>query len=198
MAMPEIEKVVGERITYKPVVARVSSHSQYPGNKSFGLEGIDGFWNLHPNVTDLNRNLKSPPPIGTVALWTLTTNPKRGENAKPGSLYRDVIKVEAVPDDAEPVWDGDKEAPEAQAAVAKSEAVSKYDQSEQDRRTSIEMQVIAKADGELIAALAGLKALPSWLKEADVNLIVNRYIGVGQLLAHHDYSPLPAETEEPK
>ena len=85
------------RITYKPIVAKVMAYSKY--NKTqFALEGIDDFWQLDKGILDTKPELGAAPPLGTVALWTLQTNPKRGENAKPGSLYRDVIKVEKVPE----------------------------------------------------------------------------------------------------
>ena len=216
MPMPEIAKETtdpktgAKRITYKPFVGKVTAHSSYnvPGGKQrFAIEGVDNFWSLGPGVTDLDKEFPNPPPVGYLAVWTLQMSDVTGQFAGPGKHYRDVTKVEKVPDSYvapavtaadpnAPSWTGGKDEPVAQAAVAqdaKAQAVSAYDDREQRTRISIEQQVCMKADGEIIAALMGTKAVPAWLNDSVVALIVNRYIGLGQVLAHADFTPIKPE-----
>ena len=210
MPMPEIAKQVGERITYVPHVAKVSAHSKY-NEYGFALDGLDGYWSLSPSVTDTGP-LKGRPPVGTVALWTLQTAPKRGENAKPGSMYRDVIKAEKVPDGYvapavtaadpnAPSWTGGKDDPEAQAAIAqdaKVQAVSAYDDREARTRISIEQQVAFKGYAEVVTALATTKTVPAWLMPdgtSVVAVIVEDFMRLGAVLSH--LPPMPAKPEEP-
>ena len=219
MPMPEVAKTENSgRVTYKPVIAKVSSHSKYnaPGSiQRFGLEGITGFWSLAPHIIDAMSDaevaVKNPPPIGTVALWTLQTAPKKGPNAKPGSLYEDVIKVEPVPlglgmpkpETVEELpWDADEAVndpnwPKKPGEIGPDDPVpaiwtlpSKW-HTEQKRieRESIERQVVFKQDGELLAAYIahpGVWAEKDGIPVDVFGLILNRYIGLGQLLMHHE------------
>lgn len=216
MPMPEIAKQVGDRITYKPVVAEVSVHSSYnkQGTKQrFALKGVgdkDDFWALDKGVLDLHPELGELPAVGTLGVWTLqkalVTGQYAGTPDRP-KYYRDVIKFERVPDgyvapavkqvDVDsPPWDKDDVAPAAQPNVHVAQAVNAYDDREARTRVSIEQQTCMKSDGEIIAALLGSKAVPAWLNESVVALIVNRYIGLGQVLAHADFSPIkPEETD---
>src|SRR3990167_4706427 len=82
----------GQRQKYKPVVATVTGFSQY-NPEQFSLSGIDGFWSLAPRLAEK----MDTPKKGISALWTLTTRPKTGPKAKPGSVYMDVIAVAKVP-----------------------------------------------------------------------------------------------------
>ena len=209
MPMPEIAKQAGERITYVPHVAKVSAHSKY-NEYGFALDGLDGYLSLSPSVTDTGP-LKGRPPVGTVALWTLQTAPKRGENAKPGSMYRDVIKAEKVPDgyvaptptpkDVDDLpWGGEKDEPVAQAATAQSEQLmplSKYEQQEREKRISIEQQTAFRGYGEVVAALATVKVVPMWPQadETDaVQRIIEDFMRLGAILSH--LPPAPAKPEE--
>ena len=172
------------RITYKPIVAKVMAYSKY--NKTqFALEGIDDFWQLDKGILDTKPELGAAPPLGTVALWTLQTNPKRGENAKPGSLYRDVIKVQAVPADyVAPAQAAPAPTPPATAEDAGYDDYAnkvrsgrthgmigpddrvppsyEYPRVWQERENrlkeaSIERNSVMQTDGTLIAALSALK-----------------------------------------
>ena len=217
MPMPEIAKETtdpktgAKRITYKPFVGKVTAHSSYnvPGGKQrFAIEGVDNFWSLGPGVTDLDKDFPNPPPVGYLAVWTLQMSDVTGQFAGPGKHYRDVIKVEKVPDGyvapaVKPIvtelsdlpWEDP--APAVAQQDAKAQAVTAYDDREARTRISIEQQVVLKADGEIIAALMGTKAVPAWMNESAVALIVNRYIGLGQILAHADFTPIkPEETEK--
>ena len=126
-----------------------------------------------------------------------------GDDGKQAKGYS-VTRIQAAPPVAKDVedllWDGDKDAPEAQKAIAQSERTKQatdYDDRETRTRESIERQTVLKADGEIIAALLGSKAVPAWLNESVVALIVNRYIGLGQVLAHADFTPIkPEETDD--
>src|SRR3990167_10348492 len=82
----------GQRQKYKPVVATVTGFSQY-NPEQFSLSGVDGFWSLAPRLAEKMDTPKN----GISALWTLTTRPKTGPKAKPGSVYMDVIAVAKVP-----------------------------------------------------------------------------------------------------
>ena len=122
-------------------------------------------------------------------------------NGNPAKGYS-VTRIQAAPPAEKTVdelsWTGEKDEPEAKKAVAQSERAKQatdYDDREARTRTSIEQQTCMKADGEIIAALMGSKAVPAWLNESVVALIVNRYIGLGQVLAHADFTP--AKPEEP-
>ena len=100
----------GQRQKYRPVVADVTGFSQY-NPEQFSLSGVDGFWSLAPRLAEK----MGTPTKGTRALWTLTTRPKTGPKAKPGSVYMDVIAVAKVPqgyaeNDVEDLpWDADAE-----------------------------------------------------------------------------------------
>ena len=207
MPMPEIARQVGERITYAPIVAKVSAHSKFD-EFGFALDGLDGYWKLDPGITD-HTPLKGRPPVGTVALWTLQTNPKRGENAKPGSLYRDVIKVEKVPDnyiapaakqidvDSLP-WDKDEATPAVAQQDAKEKAVSAYDDREARTRISIEQQVAFKGYAEVLAAVTAVEAGIPWTLTDGTNVvdtIIEDFMRLGAILSH--LPPMPAKPEEP-
>ena len=134
--------------TYLPVVATVMAMSQYNAAVSnardaFSLSGIDGWWMLRPKLWAE----RGTPARGTKALWRLTTKPKTGEKAKPGSVYMDVIAVGVVPADyvdpapqAEPVTSDPKE--------YRAPARPQMD----ERGASIVAQVAFKALTDLLAA----------------------------------------------
>ena len=222
MAMPEIAKQVGDRITYKPVVAEVSVHSSYnkQGSKQrFALKGVgdkDDFWALDKGVLDLHPELGELPAVGTLGVWTLqkalVTGQYAGTPDRP-KYYRDVIKFERVPDGyvapaVKPVtdvddlpWGGEKDEPVAQAAIAqdaKAQAVSAYDDREARTRISIEQQVAFKGYAEVLAAVATVKAFPVWLmpdKTNAIDTIVDDFMRLGAILSH--LPPMPAKPEEP-
>lgn len=85
------------RQRYKPVKATVTGFSKYNPDE-FSLSGVDGFWNLVPDLMEKYGRPKE----GAVAVWTLTTKPKSGPMAKPGSVYRDVVALGKVTDYVEP------------------------------------------------------------------------------------------------
>ena len=199
MPMPEIDKVVGERTTYKPFVGRVTAHSEYnkPGGKQrFAIEGADDFWALDNGVLDSHPELGPLPPIGTVAMWTLQKAPVRGqfEDPKKPKFYRDVIKVERVPDSyvAPKVEPTPAHKDDLPAYTETEQAKSRYDQSEHDRRVSIEQQVVLKADAEVLAAILSgsipLKPKSTKSEEQKVEFrieIIDRIIDRYMALADH-------------
>ena len=74
------------RQRYDPMTVTVKGVSQYNPNE-FSFEEIAGFWNWPANEA-------FPKSGQTFRVW-LTTKPKVGPKAKPGSVYQDVVK--AVP-----------------------------------------------------------------------------------------------------
>ena len=220
MPMPEIAKETtdpktgAKRITYKPFVGKVTAHSSYnvPGGKQrFAIEGVDNFWSLGPGVTDLDKDFPNPPPVGYLAVWTLQMSDVTGQFAGPGKHYRDVTKVEQVPDNYvapavkpvdpnAPSWTGGKDEPVAQAAVAqdaKAQAVSAYDDREARTRISIEQQTAFRGYAEVLAALATVKVVPMWplADETDaVQRIVEDFMRLGAILSH--LPPMPTKPEE--
>ena len=220
MPMPEIAKETtdpktgAKRITYKPFVGKVTAHSSYnvPGGKQrFAIEGVDNFWSLGPGVTDLDKEFPNPPPVGYLAVWTLQMSDVTGQFAGPGKHYRDVTKVEQVPDNYvapavkpvdpnAPSWTGGKDEPVAQAAVAqdaKAQAVSAYDDREARTRISIEQQTAFRGYAEVLAALATVKVVPMWplADETDaVQRIVEDFMRLGAILSH--LPPMPTKPEE--
>ena len=218
--MPEIAKETtdpktgAKRITYKPFVGKVTAHSSYnvPGGKQrFAIEGVDNFWSLGPGVTDLDKEFPNPPPVGYLAVWTLQMSDVTGQFAGPGKHYRDVTKVEQVPDNYvapavkpvdpnAPSWTGGKDEPVAQAAVAqdaKAQAVSAYDDREARTRISIEQQTAFRGYAEVLAALATVKVVPMWplADETDaVQRIVEDFMRLGAILSH--LPPMPTKPEE--
>ena len=220
MPMPEIAKETtdpktgAKRTTYKPFVGKVTAHSSYnvPGKKPrFAIEGADNFWSLGPGVTDLDKEFPNPPPVGYLAVWTLQMSDVTGQFAGPGKHYRDVTKVEQVPDNYvapavkpvdpnAPSWTGGKDEPVAQAAVAqdaKAQAVSAYDDREARTRISIEQQTAFRGYAEVLAALATVKVVPMWplADETDaVQRIVEDFMRLGAILSH--LPPMPTKPEE--
>lgn len=84
------ETGAGGKNFYFPVVLKVTGVSKYNANQ-ISFEGVPDFWQLPEN---------SPvPPAGTIAKFHLATKPKVGDNAKPGSMYRDIIRIEKASDD---------------------------------------------------------------------------------------------------
>ena len=224
MPMPEIAKQVGERITYKPVVAEVSVHSSYnkPGSKlRFALKGVgdkDDFWALDKGVLDLHPELGELPAVGTLGVWTLqkalVTGQYAGTPDRP-KYYRDAIKFEKVPDGYvapavtqidpnAPSWTGGKDEPVAQEVAslqqyrdAKAQAVSAYDDREARTRISIEQQTAFRGYAEVLAALATVKVVPMWplADETDaVQRIVEDFMRLGAILSH--LPPMPTKPEE--
>ncbi len=79
---------------YEPVILTVKGTSQYNDNQ-ISFQEIEGFWQLPDQFSGSNK-----PPEGTVAKFSLSTNPKRGPNARPGSMYMDIggiYKADAAP-----------------------------------------------------------------------------------------------------
>src|SRR3990167_4792080 len=96
--MPDIELVAtmtddADRTFYEPVVATVTGFSQF-NEAQFSLSNIHGFWALSPQL----QQKMGTPKKGTKAEWYLSTRPKSGPNAKPGSVYMDVMDVRKVPE----------------------------------------------------------------------------------------------------
>lgn len=82
-----------ERCTYEPVLSRITGTSQYRDDE-YRLEGIEGFWMA--GKVQVAQAVKD----GAVAWFQLATKPKSGNNAKPGSMYRDIVTIRpATPDD---------------------------------------------------------------------------------------------------
>ena len=220
MPMPEIAKETtdpktgAKRTTYKPFVGKVTAHSSYnvPGKKPrFAIEGADNFWSLGPGVTDLDKDFPNPPPVGYLAVWTLQMSDVTGQFAGPGKHYRDVTKVEQVPDGyvapaVKPVdvndlpWDKDEVTEVlkgAADALGKASAVSAYDDRETRTRISIEQQTAFRGYGEVVAALATVKVVPMWPQadETDaVQRIIEDFMRLGAILSH--LPPAPAKPEE--
>lgn len=91
--MPElIEKDRrGDKIYYEPCLLKVSGVSKYNSDQ-ISFEGLPDFWKWTEWAASATGRAE-PLPKGTVAWFALSTNPKRGQNAKPGSLYRDITSV---------------------------------------------------------------------------------------------------------
>lgn len=78
-----VENVKGENTYYAPVLLKVTGVSKYnPDEISF--EGLDGFWKVPTDRV---------PPVGVIAWFKLKIKPKVGANAKPGSVYRDIVEI---------------------------------------------------------------------------------------------------------
>ena len=118
--MPEIELVVaneeGGRTYYEPIVATVAKYSDY-NKDQFSLTAangyIKGYWSLSLKLAEK----MGTPPIGTKGEWFLSTKPKTGDKAKPGSVYYDVMDVQRVPDSHQ------EPAPAANQSVAPKGAI---------------------------------------------------------------------------
>ena len=96
--MPElqVESTKGQKTYYAPALLKVRGVSQYNADQ-ISFEGLDGFWQMTEfALRDTNGNI---PPVGTVAKFKLATNPKKGQNAKPGSMYQDIMHVERATDE---------------------------------------------------------------------------------------------------
>lgn len=160
-----IQQVDGDYTNYAPIVLKVTGYSKYKPDQEVSFQGIDGFWQLPKNLAG------KPPPIGYVGRFWLKTNPKRGDKAKPGSMYHDIMRVEKVSD-------GEAEEPAGRAApepvtqdpregyVKPPGAIGPNDQVPAEwtmprsyyeaRARSIERQVAAKIMGDMAAALVSI------------------------------------------
>jgi len=78
------------RQKYVPLTTTVGQVSQYRDTE-FALEGLDGYWQW-PEKAPL-------PQEGEKFRFWLTTKPKTGARAKPGSKYQDVVRAEPVTTD---------------------------------------------------------------------------------------------------
>lgn len=88
--MMQQKNVTGDgSIYFEPVVLKVSGYSQYRPESDVRFEDVPDFWALPEKYHGPNK-----PPLGTIARFHLKTKPKSGPNAKPGSMYRDVVKIE--------------------------------------------------------------------------------------------------------
>ena len=105
------------RQRYDPLTVTVKGVSQYNANE-FGFEEIDGFWNW-----PVNEGFPKP---GQKYRVYLTTKPKTGPRAKPGSMYRDVVKATPVIVDGEnefiDLGDGSTPLPDSMAMDARADA----------------------------------------------------------------------------
>jgi hypothetical protein len=95
-----------DRTYYEPVIGRVQGVSLYNDNQ-FRIEGLDGFWQYDhdPGLT-----------VGSTYKMALTTKPKSGPSAKPGSAYQDIVRAELS--DQAPDAARDQSANDAQPAAA--------------------------------------------------------------------------------
>ena len=90
MTTMQQKNVTGDgSIYFEPVVLKVSGYSQYRPDSDVRFEDVPDFWALPEKYHGPNK-----PPVGTIARFSLKTKPKSGPNAKPGSMYRDVVKIE--------------------------------------------------------------------------------------------------------
>ena len=79
---------------YEPALLKVRGKSQYNADQ-ISFEGLDGFWQWTEWAAKTTER-EAPPPEGTVAWFYLADKPKQGNNAKPGSMYRDIMGVKAA------------------------------------------------------------------------------------------------------
>ena len=82
---------------YEPAVLTVKGQSQY-NDDQISFEEIQGFWQLPDQFSGSKR-----PPQGTVAKFSLSTNPKRGQNARPGSMYMDIGGIYKITEGEQPI-----------------------------------------------------------------------------------------------
>ena len=82
---------------YEPTVLTVKGQSQY-NDDQISFEEIQGFWQLPDQFSGSKR-----PPQGTVAKFSLSTNPKRGQNARPGSMYMDIGGIYKITEGEQPI-----------------------------------------------------------------------------------------------
>jgi len=83
-----VEATKGEKKIYKPALLKVAGVSQYR-EQDLRFEGVEGFWTFSDMAgRDTGGAI---PPVGAIGWFKLSGgNPKRGPNAKPGSVYLDV------------------------------------------------------------------------------------------------------------
>ena len=127
-----------------------------------------------------------------------------GDDGKQAKGYS-VTRIQAAPPVAKDVedllWDGDKDAPEAQKAIAQSERTKQatdYDDREARTRESIEQQTAFKGYAEVVVALLGAKTPPAWITDSGTLGVVEvfeHFIKLGATLSH--LPPTPAKPEEP-
>lgn len=94
-------------VYFEPVVLKVAGYSQYRPDSDVRFEDVPDFWQLPEKYQGEHK-----PPVGTIARFSLKTKPKSGPNAKPGSMYRDIVKIEKA-DPSE--YTGAPQAPQAHA-----------------------------------------------------------------------------------
>ena len=93
------ESTKGQKTYYAEALLRVGGVSQYNADQ-IRFDGLDGYWSMTEWAMK-NTNGKVPP-VGAVAWFKLATNPKKGGNAKPGSMYQDIMGIRrATPDELE-------------------------------------------------------------------------------------------------
>ena len=158
------------RQRYEPMTVTVKLASQYNPDE-FGFEELAGFWNW-PKGDPL-------PKTGQKFRVWLTTKPKTGPKAKPGSQYQDVVKASPVmvedgqeyedlgtgapPDNLAPdTRDHQDEAPAAKSPLTGQplpaewkEATDYWYAKQQAERMSIETQVAFKGLIELYGHMLG-------------------------------------------
>lgn len=95
------------RDIYDPIVVKIGGKSTYNDNQ-YSFEGIDGFWERKPELRQ--------PVVGEVYEVYLATKEKTGQNAKPGSMYMDILQMR--PSDREPTEVGPRGAQSKEGVVS--------------------------------------------------------------------------------
>lgn len=178
------------RQVYEAVVAKVTARSKY-NEEEFSLSDIEGYWSIAPYL----KEKMGVPPIGTIAFWTLATKPKTGPNAKPGSLYRDVIAVGKVPAVVQEAMEERADVSHARTtrppgAIAQDEALpaewtlplSYYRERQKTERESIQRQVVFKAISELLIAFREDPALLPDGSERFSAYLIRRWLQLDEML----------------
>ena len=96
------------KVFYHPAVLTVNGSSKF-NDTNISFREINDFWSLPQNVTfNSQPRAEGTNPSdgvlhpGDVALFSLNLNPKKGENAKPGSYYNNIGRI-GSPNGADPI-----------------------------------------------------------------------------------------------
>ena len=84
------------KIWYLPIMLKVSGISKYRDDQ-LGFEGIDNFWQMSDKAKEKTNG--KIPPVGAMGWFKLSANPKRGPNARPGSMYYDIDDFDFASDE---------------------------------------------------------------------------------------------------
>ena len=196
---------------YEPMTVTVKLASQYNPDE-FGFEELAGFWNW-PKGDAL------PKPGQKFRVW-LTTKPKVGPKAKPGSVYQDVVKAVPVivegedeyvdlgdgttppPDNLAPdTRDHQDEAPAAKSPLAGQPLPAEWKETtdywyakQQAERASIETQVAYKGLIELYGhMLQHPEAVPFAESEATLAAVKSLAARLGRVEWPVVTTPEPSE-----